>query len=104
MLKIKEVYMIFKNTLNFLDEVKRVNADLLVYVKEPLKTKHSDFELIVFSDKTESKFFYVFCPKTKREDCIVFKGSKYLHSIPVSDKLIYDLANHEIKDPEEYEH
>lgn len=104
--------MNFSSPKAMLIEMKNINSELLVYVQDPIKTKHDDFEIISFPQLWGSTagghdiYFggsamtvqqtYVLCPKVSHEKYMIFFGGSYAYSVDGTDELLLDISKHEV--------
>ena len=94
------------NLVSMARELLQIHENIFCYVKNPAKTRISDFELETFVQtwgSTSGGFegvggcamtpqrTYVFIPFNDDENCLVFFGGRYAYSAPYSQAFKNDL-------------
>ena len=89
--------MRFENSLVFLEEVKKINSELLLYVKDATTSKHHDFQLMIFQEEIQNFFVYIFLPFSDSENIVVFFGDKYAFSEPITEQIKLIIKQKDVK-------
>lgn len=103
------------NNLNLVQtarEILAINEDFLNHLNNPYIHSLADYQMENFvqnwgntsggfesigGDSMTSQRTYVFIPFVDKEDCHVYFAGIYAYSVPMSDKFMEDVKNHNIK-------
>lgn len=94
-------------------ELLSIDRNFYNYVKEPYKTRISDFELYTFvqmwgntsggfegiggSAMTNQRtYVFVPVPNIGKENCLVFFGGRFAYCVPYSEKFMKDVINQDV--------